>query len=103
MALIFISHKPRLQAPEYTTRYNKNNSKNNEDSYDTVYAFLHFSSLKAGIQAMILGLEVLVLKHPTGVIESEPRLPGIHFVEYENYNTDLIEKISYYLKHEDKD
>jgi len=52
------------------------------------------------IEAMCL--ESMVLKQPLGVIETEERIPGIHFVEYKNDSSDLIEKIEYYLEHEEK-
>lgn len=47
-------------------------------------------------------LESMVIKHPNGKYESEERIPGMHFVEYNNDNTDLIEKLHYYLDHDDE-
>lgn len=47
-------------------------------------------------------LEVLVLKPPIGTIEVEERIPGVHFVEVHDHSLDLIEKIQYYLEHEDE-
>ncbi len=52
------------------------------------------------IEAMCL--EILVVRPPIGVLETEPRLPGVHYVEYKNDNSDLIEKLQYYLDHEDE-
>ena len=49
-----------------------------------------------------MGLELLVVRHPLGIVETEERLPGVHFVEYENDSSNLIEKLQYYLEHEDE-
>lgn len=47
-------------------------------------------------------LELLIVKHPLGTIESEERIAGVHYVEYKNDSSDLIEKLEYYLEHEDE-
>lgn len=47
-------------------------------------------------------LESMVIKHPIGTTEPEERIPGVHFVEYNNDNADLIEKLHYYLDHDDE-
>lgn len=58
------------------------------------------SSIPKEFEAM--GLELLLVKHPIGVIETEERIPGVHFVEIKNDSSDLIEKLQYYLEHEDE-
>lgn len=55
-----------------------------------------------GKEGEAMCLECLLVKNPIGVTEPEKRIPGVHFVEYDNYSTDLIEKLEYYLKHEDE-
>ena len=47
-------------------------------------------------------LECLVVRPSIGITEVEERLPGVHFVEIQNDNSDLIEKLQYYLEHDDK-
>lgn len=47
-------------------------------------------------------LQCMIMKHPLGITEAEERIPGIHFVEYKNDNSDLIEKLHYYLEHDDE-
>ena len=47
-------------------------------------------------------LECLVVRPSIGIIETEERVPGVHFVEVENDNSDLIEKLQYYLEHDDE-
>jgi len=46
--------------------------------------------------------EAMVMKHSIGIIESEERTPGVHFVECKNDDTDLVEKLSYYLEHDEE-
>lgn len=58
------------------------------------------SSIPKEFEAM--GLELLLVKHPLGVIETEERTPGVHFVEVKNDSSDLIEKLQYYLGHDDE-
>ncbi len=47
-------------------------------------------------------LECLVVRPSIGTIETEERVPGVHFVEIKNDSSDLIEKLRYYLEHEDE-
>lgn len=47
-------------------------------------------------------LELLVVKQSIGQPEVEKRIPGVHFVQYNNDGSDLIEKLRYYLEHEDE-
>ena len=47
-------------------------------------------------------LETLVIKHSIGIMEVELRIPGVHFIEIQNNDLDLIEKIQYYLEHENE-
>lgn len=47
-------------------------------------------------------LEIMVLKPPIGTIEVEERISGIHFAEVNNDSSDLIEKIRYYLEHDNE-
>jgi len=47
-------------------------------------------------------LEIMVLKPPIGTTESEERIPGVHYVEIDDHSSDLIEKIQYYLEHDDE-
>lgn len=46
--------------------------------------------------------EAMIIKHPIGIVESEKRIPGVHFVECKNDDTDLMEKLSYYLEHDEE-
>lgn len=52
------------------------------------------------IEAM--ALEAMVIRTPISVIEDNPRQPGIHYVEVAPDNSDLLEKINYYLEHEEE-
>ncbi len=45
-------------------------------------------------------LEILVVKPKPGIIEPEPRIAGVHYVEVEDHN--LVDKIQYYLDHDDE-
>ena len=47
-------------------------------------------------------LEALVLRNPLSEIQRVPKLPGVHYVEYAEDCSDLIDKIRYYLEHEDE-
>lgn len=47
-------------------------------------------------------LECLVVRPSIGIIEVEKRVAGVHFVEYENDGSNLIEKLRYYLEHNDE-
>ncbi len=47
-------------------------------------------------------LEVMVLRPPLGNIETEQRIPGVHFVEVRNDLSDLLDKTLYYLEHEEE-
>ena len=47
-------------------------------------------------------LETMILKTPTHVTEVEERIAGVHFVEIDNYSRDIVEKVSYYLVHDDE-
>lgn len=47
-------------------------------------------------------LECLVVRPNIGIIEAEERISGVHFVEIKNDSSDLIEKLQYYLEHENK-
>ena len=47
-------------------------------------------------------LETLIVRPPNGLIEVEPRLPEVHFVEVQNDNSDLIDKLRYYLEHDEE-
>ncbi len=58
------------------------------------------SSIPKEFEAM--GLELLLVKHPIGVIETEERVPGVHFVEVKNDSSDLVEKLQYYLEHDNE-
>ncbi len=49
-----------------------------------------------------MALEVLVAKSINGVVEPEPRIPGVHYVDFNNGNTDLLDVLNYYLEHEDE-
>jgi hypothetical protein len=49
-----------------------------------------------------MALEVLVIRPPIGVIETETRVDGVHYVEVSNDDHDLIDKIKYYLDHDDE-
>ncbi len=51
-------------------------------------------------EAETMCLEALVVRPSIGVYEPEPRIPGVHYVEVENQNSDLIEKLEYYLEHD---
>lgn len=56
----------------------------------------------SGKEVEAMCLQCMIMKHPLGVTEAEERIPGIHFVEYENDSSDLIEKLHYYLEHDDE-
>jgi len=48
-----------------------------------------------------MALECCIFRHPNNLIEVEPRISGVHYVEIdENTHADLIPKINYYLEHE---
>jgi len=47
-------------------------------------------------------LENLVIRHPIGVIETEPRIDRKHYVEIQNDDSDLLELLYYYLEHDDE-
>lgn len=47
-------------------------------------------------------VESMVLRHALHVKEQEPRIPGIHFVEMEVKESDMLEKVQYYLDHDDE-
>lgn len=55
-----------------------------------------------GKEVEAMCLQIMILKHPLGITETEERIPGVHFVEYKNDSSDLIEKIQYYLEHDDE-
>lgn len=59
-------------------------------------------NIPVGQEYDAMPLELLIIKHPLGTIEAEERIAGVHFVEYKNDSSDLIEKIQYYLEHEDE-
>ena len=59
-------------------------------------------NLPTGKEFEAMCLEIMVIKHSIGTIEPEKRIPGIHFVEMKNNSSDLIEKIKYYLEHDDE-
>lgn len=46
--------------------------------------------------------QVLVLRNSNNLIESEERISGIHYVETTNEKNDVINKIKYYLEHDDE-
>jgi len=52
------------------------------------------------VEAMRCG--AMILKQPIGTQEVAERTCGIHFVEYKNDSSDLIEKIEYYLEHDEE-
>ena len=47
-------------------------------------------------------LECLVVRPSIGITEVEKRAAGVHYVEIQNDSSDLIEKLQYYLEHEDE-
>ena len=47
-------------------------------------------------------LECLVIRPSIGITETEDRISGVHFVEIQNDSSDLIEKLQYYLDHDDE-
>ena len=47
-------------------------------------------------------LEVMIMRPPNGLIETEPRLPGVHFAEVTNDHADLVDKMKYYLDHDEE-
>jgi len=47
-------------------------------------------------------VETMVMKHSIGTTEVEKREPGVHFVEMKNDSSDMIEKMQYYLEHDDE-
>ena len=47
-------------------------------------------------------LECLVVRPSIGITETEDRISGVHFVEIQNDSSDLIEKLQYYLEHDDE-
>lgn len=52
------------------------------------------------VEAMRCG--AMVLKPPIGVKEPAERIQGTHFTEYKNDGSDLLEKINYYLEHDEE-
>jgi len=46
--------------------------------------------------------EILVIGHEPHLLIPEPLEPGVHYVKIQNNSSDLIEKIQYYLEHEDE-
>jgi len=55
-----------------------------------------------GREVEAMCVESMVLKHSIGTTEVEKREPGVHFVQIGNQNEDIIEKIQYYLEHDDE-
>ena len=62
----------------------------------------HDCNAPIGREFEAMCLENIVIKHSIGTKETEIRIPGIHFVEIQNDDSDLIEKIQYYLEHENE-
>ncbi len=46
--------------------------------------------------------EILVIGHEPHLLLPEPLEPGVHYVKIQNNDSDLTEKIQYYLEHEDE-
>ncbi len=55
-----------------------------------------------GREMEALCLEVLVVRPPIGIIEIEPRIDGVHYVEVKNDGSDVIDKMEYYLAHDEE-
>lgn len=62
----------------------------------------HDCNAVTGKETEAMCLEVMVIKHPIGIIEVEKRISGVHFVEMRNDSSDIIEKLHYYLEHDDE-
>lgn len=62
----------------------------------------HDCNAVTGREFQAMCLECLVVRPSIGITEVEERVPGVHFVEIQNDSSDLIEKLQYYLEHDDE-
>jgi hypothetical protein len=62
----------------------------------------HECNALTGKESEAMCLETMILKTPTHVEEVEERTAGVHFVEINTHSLDIVEKIQYYLDHDDE-
>jgi hypothetical protein len=62
----------------------------------------HECNAVTGKEIEAMCLEAMVLKPTPCVLEVEERIAGVHFVEINTHSLDIVEKIQYYLDHDDE-